>query len=122
MAVDGVKRGERGMVTAELAVIAPFGVAFAFLLLWVVSMGVTQVRIVDASREAARMVARGDPAAEASVAARRGAPKGASVETQSAKGFVTVTVTARSALPLPFFSGIGARTMKATAVAADESP
>ena len=68
------------------------------------------------------MVARGDPVAEASVAARRDAPRGARVQTRSTKGFVTVTVTAKSALPLPFFSGIGARTMRATAVAADESP
>ena len=38
-------RRERGMVTAELATIAPFAVAFAFLLLWVVSLGLTQIRI-----------------------------------------------------------------------------
>ena len=117
-----VNHDERGMVTAELAVIAPFGVAFAFLLLWVVSMGVTQVRIVDASREAARMVARGDAVTEASAVARRDAPTGARVEAQSTKGFITVTVTAKSALPLPFFSKVGARTMTATAVAAAESP
>lgn len=110
------------MVTAELAVIAPFGVAFAFLLLWVVSLGVTQVRIVDASREAARMVARGDPVTEATQAARHQAPKGAKVVARSTHGFVTVTVTAKSAVPLPFFSGVGARTMTATAVAAAESP
>ncbi len=115
-------RDERGMVTAELAVIAPFGLAFAFLLLWVVSLGVTQVRIVDASREAARMVARGDSVAEATAAARRDAPKGSRVEAKSSNGFVTVTVSARSAAAVPFFSGIGARTMTATAVAADESP
>ena len=59
------RRGDPGMVTAELATIAPFGVAFAFLLLWVVSLGFTQI---------------------------------------------------------PFFSGIGARTMTSTSVAAQESP
>ncbi|MGZ5368642.1 MAG: TadE family type IV pilus minor pilin [Aeromicrobium sp.] len=117
-----MKRDERGMVTAELAVIAPFGVAFAFLLLWVVSLGVTQVRIVDASREAARMVARGDSVAEATTAARHNAPEGARIEAKSSKGLVTVTVSAKSAVPLPFFSGVGARTMTATAVAAAESP
>jgi hypothetical protein len=120
--MDDVSREERGMVTAELAVIAPFGVAFAFLLLWVISLGVTQVRIVDASREAARMVARGDSVAAATAAARRDAPKGARIDTKSSEGFVTVTVTAKSAAPLPFFSGLGARTMTTTAVAADESP
>lgn len=115
-------RGERGMVTAELAVIIPFGVAFAFLLLWVVSLGVTQVRLVDASREAARMVARGDSVATARTTAQRDAPRGAKVSATSADGFVTVTVTADSSVPIPFFSHIGRRTMRATAVAADESP
>lgn len=117
-----MRRDERGMVTAELAVIAPLGVAFAFLLLWVVSLGVTQVRIVDASREAARMVARGDSVSSATQAAEHDAPKDARVEARSVKGFVTVTVTAKSSAPIPFFSGVGARTMTATAVAADESP
>lgn len=117
-----MRSGERGMVTAELAVIAPFGVAFAFLLLWIVSLGVTQVRVVDSSREAARMIARGDPVGSAVDAARRDAPTGTKVKTRTHDGLVTVTVSARSALPLPFFSGIGARTMTARAVAADESP
>lgn len=116
-----VKRDEQGMVTAELAVVIPFGVAFAFLLLWIVSLGVTQVRIVDSSREAARMVARGDSASVASVAARHDAPKGATVSVETSEGLVTVTVTADSSVPIPFFSHIGRQTMKATAVAADES-
>ena len=65
---------ERGMVTAEMAVLAPFGVAFGLLLLWIVSLGFTQVQLVDAAREAARLVARGEPVAAASDVARRHAP------------------------------------------------
>lgn len=110
------------MVTAELATIAPFGVAFAFLLLWIVSLGFTQVRIADASREAARMVARGDETSKAENVALHQAPDGAKVSVSSTKGLVTVTVTARSRMPVPFFSGIGARTMTSSSVAADESP
>lgn len=110
------------MVTAELATIAPFGVAFAFLLLWVVSLGLTQVRIADASREATRMVARGDTAGDAKTVAIRQSPGGAHVTVSSARGLVTVTVTARSRMPVPFFSGIGARTMRSSSVAALESP
>ena len=110
------------MVTAELATIAPFGVAFAFLLLWVVSLGFTQVRIADASREAARMVARGDATSDARNVAIHQSPHGAKVSVSATKGLVTVTVTARSRMPLPFFSGIGARTMKSSSVAAQESP
>lgn len=117
-----MNRRQRGMVTAELATIAPFGVAFAFLLLWVVSLGFTQVRIADASREAARMVARGDSASAARNVALHQAPRDAQVTVRSTNGLVTVTVTARSWMPVPFFSGIGARTMKSSSVAAQESP
>lgn len=122
MNTPSIAKGQRGMVTAELATVAPFGVALAVLLLWIVSLGFTQVRIADASREAARMVARGDPASVAEKVALRQSPGGAHVTVSSTKGLVTVTVTARSRMPVPFFSGIGARTMKSASVAAQESP
>ena len=116
------RRAERGMVTAELATIAPFGVAFAFLLLWVVSLGLTQVRLADASREGARLVARGEAVDSAKRTAERVAPDGARVTISNDGGLVTVTVHARSAMPIPFFSGIGAREMESSSVAAEESP
>jgi len=110
------------MVTAELAVIAPLGVALALLLLWVVSLGLTQVRLVDASREAARVVARGEPVTQAEALARAQAPAGTDVSISTADGVVTVRATATSRMPLPFFQGIGARRLEATAVAAQEAP
>lgn len=110
------------MVTAELATIAPFGVAFAFLLLWIVSLGLTQVRLADASREGARLVARGEAVDTAKLAARKLSPDGAKVTVSTGDGLVTVTVRAKSEMPLPFFSGIGARTMESSSVAAEESP
>jgi Flp pilus assembly protein TadG len=115
-------RRERGMVTAELATIAPFGIAFAFLLLWIVSLGLTQVRITDASREAARMIARGESPDDATQVARRHAPDGAKVSVDTESGTVTVTVTARSAMPLPAFSSVGSRTLSSSSVAAVEAP
>ncbi len=111
----------RGLVTAETAVLAPFGVAFAVLLLWRVSLGFTQVQLVDAAREGARLVARGESASTAAAVARRQAPPGARVRVSSADGLVTVEVSARSRLPVPWFSHVGARTMRASAVSADES-
>lgn len=117
-----VKRSERGMVTAELAAILPLGVAFGFLLLWIVSLGVTQVRLVDTAREGARMVARGDSITTAVKVARRDAPAGTKIHATTKKGVVTVTVTVRSAIPIPLFSHVGSRTLTATAVAADETP
>jgi Flp pilus assembly protein TadG len=111
---------EKGMVTAEMAVLAPFGVAFGLLLLWIVSLGFTQVQLVDAAREAARLVARGESPGAASEVARRHAPPGATVHVSSAGGLVTVRITARSRLPLPVLRHVGGRTMQASAVSADE--
>lgn len=110
------------MVTAELAVLAPFGVAFGLLLLWIVSLGFTQVRLVDSAREAARLVARGEPVATATSVARRHAPDGAEVRVDEAGGLVTVTVTARSRIPLPVLQHVGGQTLEASAVSADEEP
>jgi hypothetical protein len=115
-------RRDRGMVTAELATIVPFGVAFVFLLLWVISLGLTQVRLADASREAARMVARGEAVQDATRVARAHAPRGAEVSVDTEAGTVTVTVRARSRMPLPFFSGIGSQQLDSSSVAAVESP
>lgn len=113
---------QRGMVTAEIATIAPFGVAFAFLLLWIVSLGLTQVRLVDASREGARLVARGESVEAAKLAAKKLSPDGAKITVTTGDRLVTVTVQAKSAMPVPFFSGIGAREMESSSVAAEESP
>lgn len=113
---------EKGMVTAEMAVLAPFGVAFGLLLLWIVSLGFTQVQLVDAAREAARLVARGESVAQASDVAQRHAPPDARVRVSEHGGLVTVHVSAESRLPLPVFRHVGARTLEASAVSADEQP
>jgi len=110
------------MVTAELMTIAPFGVAVAFLLLWVVSLGLTQVRLADAARESARMVARGESQQAAEAMARRHAPGRATVEVTTRDGEVRVTVATRSRMPIPFFAGIGSQSMESTSVAAAETP
>ncbi|MGJ9412749.1 TadE family type IV pilus minor pilin [Aeromicrobium sp. CF4.19] len=115
-------RRERGMVTAELATIAPFGVALALLLLWIVSLGVTQVRLVDASREAARLVARGETVESATATARRLAPAGAAVVVERKDGLVEVRIEASSRLPLPGLREVGSHRLSSAAVAADEAP
>jgi len=56
-----------------------------------------QVRCVDASREAARLAARGDDADARSVA-RRIAPRGAMVEVRREGGYAVARVTATSRL------------------------
>lgn len=87
------------MVTAETAMVLPFVVLVAMVLVWVVSLGLTQMRVADAAREAARVAARGQPIGEAKEAARRVAP-GAELEVALDDGRAEVTARFRARLPL----------------------
>ncbi len=116
------RRRERGMATAELAVLTPLAVAFTVLLLWTASLGYTQVRLTDAAREAARMVARGDDVAAAEQVARDQAPEGSEVVITQEDGVVEVVVSVRSTMPGTWFDDPLGRDLSATAVAALESP
>ena len=60
-----MSRDQRGAVTAELALGIPMLVSLTIGLVWLLSIGIAQVRIVDAARETARASARGDPDAVA---------------------------------------------------------
>jgi hypothetical protein len=97
---------------------AAFGVAILVAVLMLCLAGIaavsTQVRCIDAAREAARLAARGDERA-AVAAARRVAPGGAVVQLHQDGGFVVATVVARSNL-LP------ALHIAATGVSAIEPP
>lgn len=67
----------------------------AIVLVWAITVGIAQVRVVDAARDAARVVARGDDATAAAEAARRTAGKAADVDIERAAGVVSVSVTER---------------------------
>lgn len=90
---------ESGAVSAELALGAPLLLALTWALAWVLVVGVSQVRTVDAAREAARALARGDPPAAALAMARQIAPAGARVTVSRAGTRVRVVVRARIAAP-----------------------
>jgi len=111
---------ERGMVTAETAVLAPFAVVVGLLLVWVVSLGVTQVRLVDAAREGARVAARGEDEDAARAAARRVAPDHARVRLEESDGVITVTVRSSAGPPVPFLRHVGEHELEATSVAVAE--
>jgi ATP-dependent protease HslVU (ClpYQ) peptidase subunit len=71
------RRGEQGAVTAELAMALPLLVAVTIGLVWLLSIGAAQLRVVDGARETARAVARGDDRAAAVALGQRVAPDGA---------------------------------------------
>lgn len=112
--------GQRGMVTAEAAAVLPLMSVVAVMLTWLVSVGITQVRVVDAARDAARAVARGDGEASAQEAARRTAGTDASVDIHRGHGLVTVTVSERASAPGWLLLPLPRVTVRAEASVEDE--
>ena len=55
-----MSRDERGAVTAETSVVLPLLVAVTLAMVWLVAVGLAQMRATDAAREAARALARGE--------------------------------------------------------------
>ena len=84
---------DRGSVTVEAALSLFAVILVAALVLAGVGCAVAQVRCVDAAREVARLLARGDSAAAASALAQVG-PAGASMAVSEGSGMVTVTIRA----------------------------
>jgi hypothetical protein len=92
-------RDQRGMVTAEAALALPLIAAFCLVMLWMLTLGIAQIRTVDAARDAARALARGEDRAAAVSSAGRSAPGGARVSFTESAGTVTASVSARISAP-----------------------
>lgn len=106
------------MVTAETAVLAPV-VALALALgVWVISLAHLQVRLIDAARDTARLVARGESATAAVHEVRPGLPNDVRFRvSRHPSGYVQVSVVGRSRAPLPGLSW----QLRATSTCVDES-
>ena len=111
---------EHGSVTAETAVVLPVLLAFVVGLVWLVSMGVTQARCVDAAREAARALARHDDEQVALGLARRVAPEGADIAVDVGEAEAEVTVSVQARPPGPLLGALPAISLHATAISALE--
>lgn len=107
-------------MTAETAVVLPVLVAVALGLTWLVCLGVTQVRVVDAARETARAVAREETTADAVALGRRIAPDGAVIAVHEGSDTVQVQVTARVRGPGGIFAFLPSLQVDADTVAAKE--
>ncbi|WP_246004763.1 TadE family type IV pilus minor pilin [Nocardioides marmorisolisilvae] len=113
------RRDESGAVTAETATVIPVLVVLAAVLAWMVAFGVAQARVVDAARETARALARGDDAETSSRLGRQIAPDGAQIVVREEQGALVVTVTAEMRGPGGLLGFLG-RPVRAEAVAAQE--
>lgn len=110
-------RREEGAATAELALGVPLLLALTVGLVWMLALGAAQVRVVDASREAARAIARGDDVASARAIALRIAPEGASVRVEVGEDRVVVVTSARVAAPGGLLASVPGVTVSDEAVA-----
>lgn len=90
-------------------------------LVWLVAVAIAQVRTVDAARETARALARGDDPAAAVAVGERIAPAGVTLSVSRSDGRVVVRATGRMAGPGGLFSSLPGARLDAEAVALAES-
>jgi hypothetical protein len=111
---------DRGAVTAELALGLPMLMAVTVGLVWLLAVGAAQVRTVDAARETARALARGDDEGTAVARGAQVAPAGSTVTVSRGADVVRVTVVAQVDGPGGLFARLPTPTVRAEAVAAEE--
>lgn len=110
-------RSERGAATAELALGLPLVLTVTVGLVWLLAAASAQIRVVDAAREAARSMARGDSESAARAVGSSIAPTGAAIEMELAGGRVAVTASARVDGPGGLFDFLPGVTVRSRAVA-----
>jgi hypothetical protein len=112
---------DAGYVTAETAMVLPILALLLAVALWSIAVAAAQLRCIDAARDGARAIARGEPDAIAIEVARVAAPSGAQVDVRHDGDRIVVVVSARlgagSSGPL---SAIPAPTVSATATTVAE--
>ena len=107
-------------MTAETVMVLPLLAAVTLALAWLLSLAVTEVRLVDAAREVARASARDDSGAAARALGRRVAPAGSTFHLSRGDGAVRVEVTAEVRLPAGLLAFLPPVRLHADAVAATE--
>ena len=108
-------------MTAETVAVLPVLAVVTLALAWLLSLAVTQVRLVDAAREVARAEARDDSRAAALALGRRVAPDGTRIRVARGGGEVVVTVAADVRGPGGLFGFLPPVVLDAEAVAAAEA-
>ena len=116
-----MRRDQRGAVTAELALGIPLLLSLTWGLVWLLSVGEAQVRVVDAAREAARAAARGEAPAACAARGEQVAP-GSTVVVTLRGGEVVSTATASVAPPGGLLGFLPSVPLRARAESAAEGP
>ncbi len=111
---------ERGAVTAELALGLPTLLAVTTGLVWLLAVGVGQVRTVDAARETAPALARGDDQAAAVALGELVAPEGVRLSVSRSGDRVVVRAQGRIDGPGGLFRRLPGAELEAEATAVSE--
>lgn len=109
------RRGQRGAVTAEMALVLPVLVSVLLLGIWSIGLVVLNIRCIDAARDVARAVARGESLDQAKAIGRRTVPTGTIVITREASD-IKVVVTAVPAHAPPLLGVFSPASLTATAI------
>jgi len=107
-------------VTAETATVIPVLVLLTAVLAWMVSFGVAEVRAVDAARETARALARGDGQAASVRLGLRVAPAGSRIVVDQNGAMVVVRVRVDVGGPRGLFGHLPGHRVEVQAVAQHE--
>ncbi|WP_418057427.1 TadE family type IV pilus minor pilin [Pimelobacter simplex] len=107
-------------MTAELALALPILLLVTAGLVWLLAVAVGQVRTVDAARETARALARGDDPESALALGRQVAPDGVRLSVAHDGDHVVVHARGRIAGPGGLFRSLPGAELQAEAVALTE--
>lgn len=108
-------RDEHGSVTAEVAFVLPVLLAVLAVGLWLVGTVITNIRCIDAARDTARAVARGESAESARQIGLRSAPSGSTITVTHQDQTIQVEVVANSSQRAGLLAALPRPSPRATA-------
>jgi TadE-like protein len=114
---NGRRCTDAGAVTAETVMTLPLLMAVTVGLVWLMAVGAGQIRMVDAARETARGVARGDSESSAVAMGARIAPSGSVIAVATTGDRVVVRATGTIDGPGGLFEFLPAVRLSAESVA-----
>lgn len=94
---------DRGAATAELVTTLPLVVVLTWVMVWLVSLGSAQVQLVDAARETARALARGEAEPAAIARGQGSGPEGTTITVRRDGSLLRVAAAVDVPAPLTTF-------------------
>ena len=113
-------RNQRGAVTAEVAIALPVLLSLLFIGTWSIGVVIVNIQCIDAARDVARAVARGESPEAAQAIARRTAPSNATIDIKRDGPDIHVIITASPHARAPLLAALPAASVRAEATLQSE--